>query len=136
MNRIPNRQDALQENPLRVLVIEDNQDLARLFCDLLEVMGCETEMTFNGRSGLESARSNPPDLVFCDVRLPGEMNGIAVAQAFRADQRLANIPLFAVTGFSGVDDNERALGAGFNDVFTKPVKFAVLQEVLKAHQNR
>jgi CheY-like chemotaxis protein len=134
VNRIPDRQDALQENPLRVLVIEDNQDLARLFCDLLHVMGCITEMTFNGRAGLESARRNPPDLVFCDVRLPGEMNGIAVAQAFRADQRLTNIPLFAVTGFLGVEDSERAIGAGFNDVFTKPVKFAVLQEVLKAHQ--
>jgi CheY-like chemotaxis protein len=136
VNQNPDYPDPSQESSLRVLVIEDNQDLARLFCDLLQVMGCETEMAFNGRSGLESAMRNPPDLVFCDVRLPGEMNGIAVAQAFRRDARFTDIPLFAVTGFGGTHDRERAMNAGFNDVFTKPVKFAELQEVLKSQQKK
>ena len=121
---------------LRVLVIEDNQDLARLFCDLLEVMGCETEMAFNAKSGIASARRVVPDLVFCDLRLPGEKNGFDVAQELRADPAFSRMQLIAVTGYSDADEQRRALEAGFDRVFAKPVKFAEIQEVLKDFQQR
>jgi CheY-like chemotaxis protein len=121
---------------MRVLVIEDNQDLARLFCDLLEVMGCETEVAFNARTGLAGARRMIPDLVFCDLRLPGEKNGFDIAKEMRADDTLARIPLIAVTGYSDIDEKRRALDAGFDRVFAKPIKFAEIQEVLKDYQKR
>jgi CheY-like chemotaxis protein len=121
---------------LRVLVIEDNQDLARLFCDLLEVMGCETEMAFNAKSGIASARRVVPDLVFCDLRLPGEKNGFDVAQELRADPAFSRMQLIAVTGYSDADGQRRALDAGFDRVFAKPVKFAEIQEVLTDFQQR
>lgn len=121
---------------LRVLVIEDNQDLARLFCDLLEVMGCETEMAFNAKSGIASARRVVPDLVFCDLRLPGEKNGFDVAKELRADPAFSRMQLIAVTGYSDADEQRRALEAGFDRVFAKPVKFAEIQEVLKDFQQR
>ncbi len=70
----------LEKYPMRVLVIEDNQDLAKLFCDLLEVMGCMTYSAHSARSGLECARKEVPDLVFCDLRLPGEKSGFDVAR--------------------------------------------------------
>jgi CheY-like chemotaxis protein len=137
----PSGQDAdrgvvLPAFQMRVLVIEDNQDLAKLFCDLLEVMGCNTEVALNVRSGLESARKISPDLVFCDLRLPGERDGFDFARELRADEELAHIPLIAVTGYSGVDEQQRALEAGFDRVFAKPIKFAEIQEVLKAYQAR
>jgi CheY-like chemotaxis protein len=121
---------------MRVLVIEDNQDLARLFCDLLEVMGCETEVAFNARTGVASARRMKPDIVFCDLRLPGERNGFDVAAELRSDEASANLPLIAVTGYSDVDEHRRALDAGFDRVFAKPIKFAEIQHVLKDYQQR
>lgn len=126
----------LQAFQLKVLVIEDNQDLAKLFCDLLEVMGCNTEVALTVRSGLESARKTLPDLIFCDLRLPGERDGFDFARELRADEELGHVPLIAVTGYSGVDERQRALDAGFNRVFAKPIKFAEIQEVLKAYQSR
>jgi CheY-like chemotaxis protein len=119
---------------MRVLVIEDNQDLATLFCDLLEVMGCETEVAFSARSGIEAVKRAVPDIVFCDLRLPGEKNGFDVAQELRANAELAHIPLIAVTGYTDIDEQRRALEAGFDRVFAKPIKFGEIQEVLKSYQ--
>lgn len=134
---VPNHRDAvLPAFHMRVLVIEDNQDLARLFCDLLEVMGCETEVAFSARSGIASTRRIKPDLVFCDLRLPGEKSGFDVAQELRRDGDLAGIPLIAVTGYSDVEEQRRAREAGFERVFCKPVKFAEIQDVLKDYQKR
>jgi len=121
----------LPEYQLRVLVIEDNQDLARLFCDLLEVMGCETKVAFNASSGIDTALQTRPDLVFCDLRLPGEKSGLDVATALRADSRLSHIPLIAVTGYVDDAEERRTLDAGFDRIFAKPIKFAQIQDVLK-----
>lgn len=124
----------LEKYPMRVLVIEDNQDLAKLFCDLLEVMGCATFAAFSGRGGLEAARKEIPDLVFCDLRLPGEKSGFDVAREMRADAALAHIPLIAVTGYDDVREHQKARDAGFEGVFEKPVKFAQILEVLNSHR--
>ena len=127
-------QVVLQRFPMRVLVIEDNRDLAKLFCDLLEVMGCEAQAAFNARSALENARHSMPDMVFCDLRLPGEKNGFDIAREMRGDPALAHIPLIAVTGFDDAREHQRALDAGFDRVFEKPVKFAQMQEVLNRYR--
>jgi CheY-like chemotaxis protein len=121
---------------LRVLVVEDNQDLAKLFCDLLEVMGCATEMAFNARAGLESARRSMPDLLFCDLRLPGEKDGFDLAAELRADPALSHIPLVAVTGYDDVEEHQRALSVGFERIFEKPVKFAQILEVLNNYRKQ
>lgn len=125
---------AAKPPPMRVLVIEDNQDLAKLFCDLLEVMGCVTEMAFTARSGIDAARRKAPDLVFCDLRLPGEKDGFGFAAEMRADATLSTIPLIAVTGYDDVDEHRRALSVGFDRVFEKPVKFAQILDLLNAYR--
>lgn len=87
-------------------------------------------MAFTARSALDLARRNPPDLVFCDLRLPGEKDGFDVAKELRADESCAGIRLIAVSGVTEADEQQRALEAGFDRVFAKPVKFAQIQEVL------
>lgn len=121
---------------LKVLVIEDNRDLAKLFCDLLEVMGCVTEVALNAKSGLDRAKKRAPDIVFCDLGLPGEKDGFDFAHDLRSTPELAHIPLIAVTGHSSDEDRRRASAAGFDRVFAKPIKFAEIQEVLNAFQLR
>ncbi len=126
----------LQRYPMRVLVIEDNRDLAKLFCDLLEVMGCEARAVFNGRAALELIAADSPDLVFCDLRLPGEKSGIDVAIELRANPALSHIPLIAVTGLADPDEQRLALEAGFDRVFDKPVKFAQILDVLNTYRKQ
>ena len=64
--------------PLRILVIEDNSDAAETLSDLLRLFGHEAEVALSGPAGLDVARSLRPDVVLCDIGLPG-MDGYAVA---------------------------------------------------------
>ncbi|WP_420799659.1 response regulator [Noviherbaspirillum saxi] len=97
-------------------------------------MGCITSVAFNARTALEMARNGMPDLIFCDLRLPGEKSGFDVAAALRADAGFAHIPLIAVTGFDDSMGHQRAKDAGFDRVFEKPVKFAQIQDVLNTYR--
>lgn len=115
----------------RVLVIEDNRDFSILFGDMLKIMGCETEVTYTAQSGLDYAKRALPDMIFCDLNLPGNMDGFAFAEAVRAAPDLQHIPLIAVSGRTGAEDQERAFAAGFHRVFPKPVKFGHVSKALE-----
>ena len=117
---------------MRVLAIEDNRDFAQIFRYMLEAMGCNLDVAFDGKSGLELAQKNRPDIIFCDIGLPGEMDGFAFARAIRADRDLAHIHLIAVSGYTSDADRDRAFDAGFNHVFPKPVKFIDVSMALAA----
>ena len=119
-----------EKRRLRVLAIEDNRDFAQLFRHMLEIMGCELDITSDARSGLKSAHDIQPQLIFCDIGLPGDMDGFAFARSLRADPLLAHIPLVAVSGYNSPADIQRALDAGFDRVCGKPVKFADISEAL------
>jgi PAS domain S-box-containing protein len=119
----------VQARGLRVLVIEDNVDAAETLKDVLEYQGHEVAVAFNGPGGLEKARAFMPDLVLCDIGLPG-MDGYEVARAFRADDRLEDVPLIAMTGYALAEDQQRAAQAGFDRHLAKPVDLAVLERVL------
>jgi len=122
---------AAPEKPrLRVLAIEDNRDFAQLFRHMLEIMGCELDITSDARSGLRIAHEIRPQIIFCDIGLPGDMDGFDFARSLRADVALAHIPLVAVSGYNSPADVQRALDAGFNRVCGKPVKFADISEAL------
>ncbi|WP_161993228.1 hybrid sensor histidine kinase/response regulator [Lacisediminimonas profundi] len=117
---------------MRVLVIEDNKDFAQLFRHMLEIMGCDLDSTPDARSGLKLAHERLPELIFCDIGLPGDMNGFDFARAVRADAQLAHIPLVAVSGHTSAEGREQAMAAGFDRVCAKPVKFADISDVLSA----
>jgi CheY-like chemotaxis protein len=114
----------------KVLVVEDNRDFAQLISDILAIKGCETDLAYDAATGFEQAKAAPPDLIFSDINLPGPHNGLDFARMLRADPALSHIPLIAVSGYAGSDDRQRALEAGFNLVFPKPVKFADLGAAL------
>jgi CheY-like chemotaxis protein len=121
---------------MRVLAIEDNKDFAQLFRHMLEIMGCELDITSDARSGLKLAHERLPELIFCDIGLPGDMNGIDFARAVRADPELAHIPLVAVSGYSSPEDRQKAMAAGFDRVCAKPVKFADISDALSVYSTQ
>ena len=101
------------------LVVEDNRDMADSLQDFLEGEGCAVRVAYDGPSGLSVAQAQPPQIVFCDIGLPG-MDGYAVARAFRTDATLRDVRLVALTGYGQAEDKRRAEQAGFDAHLTKP----------------
>jgi CheY-like chemotaxis protein len=114
----------------RVLVIEDNRDAAESLCLLLKMWGHEVEVAMTGVDGLAAARRFVPAVVFCDLGLPGALDGLAVARQLRAEALFAGLRLVALTGSSHEEDKARARAAGFDQHLTKPVDPAALRQWL------
>jgi signal transduction histidine kinase/CheY-like chemotaxis protein len=113
----------------RVLVVEDNVDAAHTLKDALELSGHVVEVAYAGHEGIARMRGFRPELVFCDIGLPG-MDGYEVARTIRADPALRATRLVALTGYAGPDDVERALAAGFDLHLAKPPDLSALERVL------
>ena len=114
---------------LRILVIEDNVDAAESLCILLNLKGHVTEKAGNGPTGIMAAQTFLPDVVLCDLGLPG-LDGYAVARRLRADPTLKNAYLIALTGYGQEQDQRRTREAGFDLHLTKPVDHTALEMAL------
>ncbi len=111
---------------LRVLIIEDNADAAESMRLLLTLQGHTVEVAASGSAGVEAGRAFRPNVVLCDIGLPGDLDGYGVARACRRDPVLAPAYLIAATGYGRAEDQVLALDAGFDAHLTKPVDFADL----------
>jgi PAS domain S-box-containing protein len=116
--------------PIRVLIVEDNRDAAQSLRDLLELFGCTVEVAHSGPEALASARRCLPEVVLCDLGLPG-MDGYQVAAALRQEPLTANARLIAVSGYGQEEAQRRSHEAGFDLHLTKPVDFDELQRLLE-----
>ena len=103
----------------RILIVEDDNDIAALIAHYLEKAGYSTEIVADGARALSVARETPPDLVILDLMLPG-MNGLEVCRALRFDNRAAGLPILMVTARG--EESERILGldSGADDYVVKP----------------
>ena len=118
-----------ERRPRRVLIIEDNVDAADCLREALELNDHEVEAASTGPEGLEKAHRFKPDVVLCDIGLPG-MDGYEVARAFRSDEALKGIFLVALSGYAGTKDLERAADAGFHRHLAKPLSIERLEDLL------
>ncbi len=116
---------------MNVLIIEDNVDAATTLGMLLELLGHGAHVTHDGVSGVEAAREHRPHAVICDIGLPGELDGYAVARTLRSE--LPNALLVALTGYGRDQVQREAQEAGFDLHLTKPVDAKVLERVLREH---
>lgn len=115
----------------RVLVIEDNVDALETLRDVLELEGHLVETATDGPGGLTVASTFDPEVVLCDIGLPG-MDGYAVAQALRRGPKGEGLYLVALTGYAQPDDVARAHGAGFNAHLAKPPDLEALAKIVGA----
>ncbi len=113
----------------RVLVIEDGVDAADSLRDVLESQGHEVAVAYDGPQGLLRAREFRPEVVLCDIGLPG-MDGYEVARAFRADEALRGARLVALSGYALPEDLRRAAAAGFERHPAKPPSVEDLEGVM------
>jgi two-component system response regulator ArlR len=100
----------------RILVIEDEEKLARFVELELEYEGYEVEKAFDGREGLVLAKARPFDLILLDIMLPG-INGIEVLRRIR---QFSEIPVILLTARDAVVDKVTGLDSGADDYITKP----------------
>ena len=112
-----------------ILVIDDNQDLARIFCEYLNMVGYKAMVAYSGEEGISIAKEQKPRVVLCDIAMSG-MSGHDVAKCIREDDELKDVYLIALSGYSSQKDVERSLEAGFDQHLRKPVSLAVLKQVL------
>ncbi|HYD40769.1 MAG TPA: CHASE3 domain-containing protein [Anaeromyxobacter sp.] len=123
----PAHRPAQAEGAVRVLVIEDNEDSAESLRDILELQGHEVSVAHDGPEGLARARAAEPDVVLCDVGIPG-LDGYEVARRLRAAGTRAR--LVALTGYAGAEDVARAHQAGFDAHLAKPPDLERLERLL------
>jgi two-component system CheB/CheR fusion protein len=114
----------------RVLIIEDNVDVAESMRMLLAINGHTVSVAGDGQTGISLAEKMSPEIIFCDIGLPGSMNGYAVAEEIRRMKTLRGVHLVALTGYGQPEDIRRAEAAGFNLHLIKPVEPSVLEDVI------
>jgi len=116
--------------PLRILVVEDNYDAASTLGELLELFGYRVALAHDGVAAIEQAEAFQPEVVLCDLGLPG-MDGYQVARELRRRSATARARLIAVSGYGMEEDRRRSGEAGFDLHLTKPLCFDELRRVLE-----
>ena len=119
----------------RVLIIEDEKDLAELLAFNLEKEGYSATSVHDGKLGLERAGEEIPDLILLDLMLPG-LHGTEVCKALRKDQRTAQIPIIMITAKG--DEIDRVVGfeVGADDYIVKPFSMREMALRIKAVMRR
>jgi len=102
-----------------VLVVDDNPDAADSLAMLLQALGNDVRVAYDGEEALDKALQFSPEIVLLDIGLP-KMHGYDVARRIR-DAQGRDVMLVAVTGWGQEDDRRRSREAGFDYHFTKPV---------------
>ncbi|HUW23254.1 MAG TPA: response regulator [bacterium] len=122
-------------NKEKILVIEDEEDIANLVKTTLEGEGFEVTVGYSGEEGLEKIHRVPPDLVVLDLGLPG-MSGYQVCQKIREDVSLAHIPIIMLTAKGSTSDKVIGLSYAPDDYITKPFQEEELVARVKTHLTR
>jgi two-component system CheB/CheR fusion protein len=116
-------------NIQRVLIVEDNVDSAASLRDLLALVGHEVTVAHSGPEGLRAAHASKPDVILCDIGLPG-LDGYEVARSIRADAKLKDTYLVALSGYALPEDVTKSKDAGFDRHIAKPPSTETLWKML------
>ena len=109
----------MTETKSKILVIEDDQDLAEMLNAYLRVQGYEVVTTNWGEDGIALAQTSRPDLLILDIRLP-DIDGFDVARRLRSDRKTSDIPIIFLTEKRERSDKLAGLELGADDYITKP----------------
>ena len=118
--------------PHRILIVEDDVDNAESLELLLTMAGHTVRVALDGEAALRGTAEFLPNVLLCDLGLPGKISGHAVAATLRDDARFATVFRVAITGRSGSEDQLQARQAGFDAFLTKPVAWKALESILRS----
>lgn len=109
----------------RILVVEDQEDNLRIMRDLLSNAGFEVIEARNGNQAVSVTEAERPDLILMDIQLP-ELDGLEATRLIKDNPEIGHIPVIAVTSYALMGDNEKAMDAGCDAYFAKPVSPRIL----------
>jgi CheY-like chemotaxis protein len=118
----------------RILVVDDNVDMARGMARLLKLLGHEVAVAHSGPEGIDVAREQRPDFILLDIGLPG-MDGYEVAARLRQEECCKDSVIIAVTGYGQDEDRRRSKEAGFDHHLVKPLDHDALLSLLSVGGN-
>lgn len=117
-----------------ILLVEDNELNRDMLSRRLQRKGYEVLIAVDGLEGVAKARSEAPDLILMDMRLPA-LDGWEATRRIKAAPETQSIPVIALTAHAMAGDREQALAAGCDDYDSKPVEFARLLDKIQAFLN-
>ncbi|PZO40678.1 MAG: diguanylate cyclase response regulator [Pseudanabaena frigida] len=123
--------DSQLETKGNILLVDDLPENLQLLHDLLSMLGYTSRSVTNGIKAIETARSQRPDIVLLDVKMP-EMDGYQVCQAFKADFNLCDIPIIFISALNDTFDKLKAFEVGGVDYITKPFQIEEVVARLEA----
>jgi CheY-like chemotaxis protein len=126
--------NAVKTSGHRVLIVDDNEDVAASLAMLLAMQGVEVHVEHDGPSALRAVRTFAPTIALLDIGMPG-MTGYEVAKTIRSDAEFAKVKLIALTGWGQPSDVRQAHEAGFDRHCIKPVDPELLVTLLSANAN-
>lgn len=104
----------------KIFIVEDNDLNLKLFKDLLMSNDYEVSYTQDGFDALDLAKSIMPDLILMDIQLHG-ISGFDIIKEIKADDKVKDIPIIAVTAFAMKDDKQRIMDSGCEEYISKPI---------------
>lgn len=114
---------------LRVLVVEDNLDSVHSMAMLVKMMGHEVQFAINGFAALDIARQFHPDVVLLDIGLP-DFSGYEIIRQLKYEEALTNTRFIAISALPAQQHRQRALDAGCQEFYPKPIDPKVLESLL------
>ncbi len=117
----------------KVLYVEDHEAQRDIMVQMLELYGYEVEVASSGEEGVERAQEWHPDVVLMDIRMPGQIDGLVAIRQLRLGPSTADIPIIVVSAWGGFKHKERAMRAGADFHFTKPVSIDKLTTAINRH---
>jgi len=120
----------------KLLLVEDHEEIWDFLSRRLKRRGYDVVLAFDGRQGVDMARSERPDVILLDMNLP-VIDGWTAARELKAGQETSGIPIIALTAHAMSGDREKTLQAGCDDYHPKPVDFSrLLTQIDTAMQRR
>ncbi len=113
-----------------VLIIEDEEDAAELFAEMMRVSGFHVLKTSRSAPAISMMNADKPDVVLLDIMMP-EISGLDILRQMRRDPNLANVPVVVVTAKGMPADIKNGMEAGASTYLTKPVGFLELKEAVE-----
>lgn len=117
----------------KILIVDDNEVNLNIYVDYLRTKGYWILTAQNGGEAIQLAQEALPDIILMDIQMPG-MDGLSAIQQIRANpDRLASIPIIALTALAMPGDREHCLAAGADDYLSKPFSLNELMTTIKNH---